>query len=181
MGRRNVEDWAWRALIVAIGCVLSVVLPPPVPALAATAATVDRGPVDIELPPILAPMVVSNRLEGYAYITISLAPAGRDKVVAIRDKMPFLQDAFLRELNKTPIVKADDPKTVDADAVKTRLLARMNQILPDGTVAELKVHRSCSPYSRLPNAPGGHGRGPVNRSGNARLLERHDFGMFDAP
>jgi hypothetical protein len=83
--------------------------------------------------------MVANRLDGYAYIAVSLAPAGRDKVVTIREKMPFLQDAFLRELNKTPIVKADDPKTVDADAVKTRLVARMNQVLPAGTVAELKL------------------------------------------
>ena len=139
MGSREIRDWAWCALVVGIACVLAVVLPPLVSAHAATAATEDQGPADVDVPPILAPMVVANRLDGYAYIAVSLAPAGRDKVVTIREKMPFLQDAFLRELNKTPIVKADDPKTVDADAVKTRLVARMNQVLPAGTVAELKL------------------------------------------
>lgn len=137
----DIRDWAWRALIVAIACVIAVFLPPPKSAHAASAAITDTGPVDIELPPILAPMVVANRLEGYAYVTVALAPTGRDKVGAIREKMAFLQDAFLRELNKTPIVKADDPKAVDADAVKKRLLARMNQILPSGTVAELKLEQ----------------------------------------
>lgn len=141
MGPGGIRDWAWRALIVAVACVLAVVMPPAIPAHAASAATTDQGPVDIQLPPILAPMVVANRLQGYAYITVSLAPSGRDKVVAIREKMAFLQDAFLREVNKLPIIKADDPKAVDADAVKSRLLARMNQILPAGTVAELKLEQ----------------------------------------
>jgi hypothetical protein len=59
-------------------------------------------------------------------------------VLTIREKVPFLQDAFLRELNGAPIVKADDPKSVDEAALKARLLARVNQILPPGTVAELK-------------------------------------------
>jgi hypothetical protein len=138
MGSRDIRDWGWCALPVAIACVLAVA-PPLVSSHAATAATQDQGPVDIDVPPILAPMVVANRLDGYAYIVVLLAPAGRDKVVIIREKMPFLQDAFLRELNKTPIIKSDDPKTVDADAVKTRLVARMNQVLPAGTVAELKL------------------------------------------
>ena len=127
--------------MIAIACLLAVLLPPAVPVHAATAATADQGPADVDLPPILAPMVVSNRLDGYAYISISLTPSGRDKVVTIREKMPFLQDAFLRELNKSPIVKADNPKAVDADGVKTRLVARMNQILPSGTVAELKLEQ----------------------------------------
>ena len=59
-------------------------------------------------------------------------------MLAIRDKIPFLQDAFLRELNKGTILKADDPKAVDTGAMKPRLVVRMNQILPPGTVAELK-------------------------------------------
>ena len=123
-----------------LAVVLALLLPPVV-AHAATVATTDQGSVDIELPPILAPMVVAARLEGDAYITVALAPAGRDKVLAIREKMPFLQDAFLRELNKATIVKGDDPRAVDANAVKTRLTARMNQILSPGTVAELKVEQ----------------------------------------
>jgi len=52
--------------------------------------------------------------------------------------VPFLQDAFLRELNGATIAKADDPKSVDETALKARLVARVNQILPAGTVAELK-------------------------------------------
>jgi flagellar basal body-associated protein FliL len=140
MDRSSIRDWTWRLIVLAIAFILAIVMPPAL-AHAATAATADQGPVDVPLPAILAPMVVQNRLAGYAYITITLAPNGRDKVNTIREKMPFLRDAFLREVNKVSILKADDPKTVDSEGVKTRLTARMNQILPTGTVMELKVQQ----------------------------------------
>jgi len=95
--------------------------------------------VDVEVPAVFAPMVVEQRLESYAYITVLLSPAAADKIFIIREKMPFIRDAFLRELNKGTIVKAGDPKTVDETAIKARLLVRMNQILAAGTVANLKL------------------------------------------
>jgi flagellar basal body-associated protein FliL len=121
--------------------VLAVALMLPLHSAISAEPPKDQGPTNVELPPILAPMVVANRLESYAYITIALAPASRDKVFAIRDKMPFLQDAFLREVNKASIVKSDDPKTVDAAALKARLMVQLNRILPPGTVADLKFEQ----------------------------------------
>jgi hypothetical protein len=111
------------------------------PVRAADAIGKDQGPVDVELPPIIAPMTLNGRLEGYAYITIALAPADRGQALDIREKLPFLQDAFLREMNIGTILKADDPKAVDTDALKPRLVARMNKILPAGTVTDLKFEQ----------------------------------------
>ncbi|HMI95874.1 MAG TPA: hypothetical protein VK479_05130 [Micropepsaceae bacterium] len=101
----------------------------------------DQPVTDVELPAFLAPMLNGNRLEMYAYITIALTPVNREKMLAIREKMPFLRDAFLREVNKASIVKADDLKTVDTVALKTRLLLRVDQIFPKGTVSDLKFQR----------------------------------------
>ena len=98
----------------------------------------DQAVTNVELPAFLAPMLLGNRLESYAYITVALTPANREKMLAIREKMPFLRDAFLREVNKASIVKTDDPKTVDTVALKARLLVRVNQILPKGSVSDLK-------------------------------------------
>jgi hypothetical protein len=109
------------------------------PGDAAESAPKTQGLVDVELPAIFAPITVQQRLESYAYITILLTPAGADKTFTIREKMPFLRDAFLRELNKGTIARSDDPKVVDIAAVKARLMARLNQILPPGTVSELKL------------------------------------------
>jgi len=118
---------------------LALALILPLTAAIAAEPAKDEGPTDVDMPPILAPIVVDHRLESYAYITIQLTPASRDKALAIREKVPFLRDGFLREVNnKAGIGKADDPKTVDQPALKKRLLARVNQILPPGTVSDLK-------------------------------------------
>ena len=127
-----------RALILAFA--FTAVLGPGAIA-AETPAAKDNGIVDVEMPAIFAPIIVSQRLEGYAYITVALTPAAPDRVYLIREKVPFLRDAFLRELNKSTIVKAEDAKAVDEGAVKARLLARMNQILPAGTVSDLKLEQ----------------------------------------
>ncbi len=92
------------------------------PHASAAVSTQDRGPVDVELPPILSPMNVAAQLEGYAYITIALTPAS-----------PGANRIILEKIN------AEDAKAVDAVAVKARLLARMTQILPAGTVSALKL------------------------------------------
>jgi hypothetical protein len=106
---------------------------------AETAAPANQAATAVVLPPILAPMVVDGRLQGYAHLTLSIQPRGMDKVLMVREKVPFLQDAFLRELNQSSIVKADDHAAVDTEAMTTRLMARLNHILPAGTVASLKV------------------------------------------
>jgi hypothetical protein len=142
MGRGSIHDWVWRALIIVLACILAIIMPPAV-ARAAEAEghgeDAAKGPANIVLPQILAPMVTQNRLMGYAYLTVALAPSGPDKVGIIREKMPFLQDAFLREVNKASIAKTGDFKAVDADAVQKRLETRMTAILPAGTVKELKI------------------------------------------
>jgi len=127
-----------RRILLALA--LALIVAQPMHARAAEAIdTKNRGPVDVELPPIIAPMIVAQRLESYAYITVSLTPSNLNQAFLIREKIPFLRDAFLRELNKGSIVKAGDPKTVDADAVKQRLETRMKLILPAGTVTALKL------------------------------------------
>jgi flagellar basal body-associated protein FliL len=126
---------AWQIPAFAAGLLLS-------PSQAAFAASViDPGPTDVDLPAFFAPLVVENRLESYAYMSLSLTPASRDKVFVIREKMPFLRDAILREVNKGTITKSDDPKAVDTAGLKARLLARVNQILPANTVSDLKFEQ----------------------------------------
>jgi hypothetical protein len=127
--------WKWKSLVLAAAVIL------PMRGSGAAEAAKDQGATDVELPPILAPMVLDNRLDSYAYIVVALTPASGDKVFTIREKVPFLRDGFLREVNKTAIGKTNDPRTVDQVALKTRLLARMNEILPKGTVTDLKFEQ----------------------------------------
>jgi hypothetical protein len=110
-------------------------------AFAAGAPPIPTGPVDVTLPNLLAPMVVDGRLQGYAYLTLSLVPASQGQVLPIREKVHFLQDAMIRELNRGPISKPEEPTAVDVEAVKERLMARVHEILPAQAVTDLKFDR----------------------------------------
>ena len=98
----------------------------------------DDGPSAVDLPPFFAPMNIGGKLTNYAYITVSLMPTSPTAVVDIRAKVAFLQDAFVREVNRGTIAKGGDANVVDTDALKPRLIERMNGVLPAGTVADLK-------------------------------------------
>ena len=97
--------------------------------------------VDIEMPVIIAPMVVNGRLEHYAYITITLTPSSAGHIFDVRSRVPYLQDAFLREVNRASIVKASDHNAVDTEALKARLMARMKGILPPDAVSAFKFEK----------------------------------------
>jgi hypothetical protein len=97
--------------------------------------------VDVDLPAIFAPMISGGQLTAYAYLTVSLTPATPAKALDIRAKVPFLQDAILREVNGQSIVKAEDAKQVDVDMLKVRLMKRVAGVLPAGTVTDIKFEQ----------------------------------------
>ena len=113
------------------------------PLFAGAAAAAEGGVAqplnEVALPPLLAPMIVEGRLQGYAHLTISVRPGGPDKLLSVREKVPFLQDAFLRELNRGSITKPDDAAAVDVAATTRRLLGVAKQVLPGTSVVAVKI------------------------------------------
>ena len=66
------------------------------------------------MPFLMAPMNgADGNLAGYAYIS-SLVTAGSDAGAnEVRDKLAFIQDALVRDVNGAPVSKADDPTQID--------------------------------------------------------------------
>jgi len=95
---------------------------------------------NVEMPYLMAPMPgPDGKLGGYAYISSLLVAAGDTDALAVRDKLAFLQDAFVRDVNATPIAAADDITKVDIPAVQTRLLADARRIMGAARVKALLV------------------------------------------
>ena len=105
------------------------------PALAAEKAG-DPG-TNVEMPFLIAPMTVDGKLFSYAYISTKVVTNSRNASLVVRDKIPFIQDAFVRDVNKTPIGLADDPKTVDESALIERLMADVTQVVGAAKVARV--------------------------------------------
>lgn len=91
----------------------------------------------VEMPYLMAPMSQDGKLLGYAYITSKLVCSSSDACVAIREKLAFIQDAFVREVNGRPIALASDPTAVDRDLLNARLTAKAKQIVGDRQVVKM--------------------------------------------
>jgi hypothetical protein len=113
-------------------------------ALAATPATAGetKAPepgTSVEMPYLIAPVIVDEKLVAYAYVSSKIVASSPQTAIEIRLKTPFIQDAFVRDVNATPIGKASDPATVDTAALVARLLADARRIAGAGNVADLKL------------------------------------------
>ncbi|HEY4125321.1 MAG TPA: hypothetical protein VGM36_11955 [Rhizomicrobium sp.] len=116
-----------------------------VPALAAEAEKPakpsDNAPgTSVEMPAIISPINdADGRLAGYAYITCTIVASSPDVAVAIRSKTPFIQDAFVRDVNGLSIALASDPTQVDKDAVAGRFLVDARKVMGGKKVVSLAV------------------------------------------
>ncbi|HVZ70463.1 MAG TPA: hypothetical protein VG891_13460 [Rhizomicrobium sp.] len=94
----------------------------------------------VEMPSIISPMNdTDGRLAGYAYITCTIIAKTPDVAVAIRAKTPFIQDAFVRDVNKKPVALASDITQVDRPGVAQRFLADARKVMGSGKVVSLSI------------------------------------------
>jgi hypothetical protein len=95
---------------------------------------------NVEMPYLMAPMAgADGKLGGYAYISSLLVAAGDIDALAVRNKLAFLQDAFVRDVNGTPVAVAGDLDKVDIPAVQSRLLADARRIMGAARVKAVLV------------------------------------------
>ncbi len=107
------------------------------PVWAAGAGKKPEPGTTVEMPYLMAPMSQDGKLLGYAYISSKLVCTSLDACTGIRDKLAFIQDAFVREVNSRPISLASDPTAVDRDLLNARLTANAKRIVGDGKVANM--------------------------------------------
>ena len=93
-------------------------------------------PMDFIMAPLTSP---GGKLIGYAYVTSRVTAASETLVTAVRDKLPFTQDAFVRDVNAKSIASAADPQAVDVPGLEARLLADIVKVMGPGKVRMITV------------------------------------------
>jgi hypothetical protein len=89
---------------------------------------------------LMAPLTgADGKLIGYAYITSRLTVASESFVVPVRDKQPFIQDAFVRDVNAKGVAGADDPQAIDIPALEARLMADAVRVMGPGKIKLITV------------------------------------------
>ena len=106
------------------------------PALAAGAKEGAPG-TNVEMPFLIAPMSKDGKLLGYAYISSKMVATSPSASIAVREKLAFIQDAFVRDVNAEPICKADDPRAVDTALLNSRLVAIARRVVGSDKVVSM--------------------------------------------
>ena len=120
---------------------------------------------NVEMPFLMAPMSKDGKLLGYTYITSKLVASSQSAAIDVREKLAFIQDAFVRDVNGDPIGKADDPTAVDTDVLNDRLVAAARQIVGYNRVVRMvfvavqfaPLHPGDSTSNLAPPTEGGPG------------------------
>ena len=102
-------------------------------------AAKDKPGNGVEMPFLIAPLSKDGNLLGYAYISSKLIASSPGAAIAIREKLAFIQDANVRDVNATPIAKDGDPKAVDKAVLSQRLADIAKKIVGEKKVVRLEI------------------------------------------
>jgi hypothetical protein len=115
-----------------------------IPAIA-FAANAKKSPAEpapgssVEMPYLIAPLTDGDTLVAYAYISSKVVASSPAVAIDVRDKIAFIQDAFVRDVNRVSIGKPDAPQTIDKDALSGRLLADARKVMKPGAVVGVQI------------------------------------------
>jgi hypothetical protein len=95
---------------------------------------------NVDMPYLMAPLTnTDGKLAGYAYLSTRLTATSEANSLAVRDKLAFIQDAMVRDVNNAGITTAGDPEKVDVPAVEKRLLSDAAKVMGAGKVKLITV------------------------------------------
>jgi hypothetical protein len=95
---------------------------------------------NVDMPFLMAPLTnADGKLSGYAYLSTRLTAMSEANALAVRDKLAFIQDAMVRDVNNASVTTSDDPEKVDLPAVEKRLLTDAAKIMGPGRVRLITI------------------------------------------
>jgi hypothetical protein len=95
---------------------------------------------NIDMPYLMAPLTnAEGKLTGYAYISSRLTASSEGVLTEVREKIPFIQDLLVRNINGASVTMPDDPEKVDIAGVEARLLADALKVMGAAKIKQITV------------------------------------------
>ncbi|MCX7282081.1 MAG: hypothetical protein NTX21_11215 [Alphaproteobacteria bacterium] len=95
---------------------------------------------NVDMPFLMAPLTnADGKLTGYAYISTRLTETSESFALAVRDKLPFIQDVMVCDVNGTAVTTAEDPASVGVPRLESRMLADARKVIGTGKVKLITV------------------------------------------
>jgi hypothetical protein len=103
----------------------------------------------VPLPTVIAPVVMKDtgRLTGHLYFFLAALTADAGQANEVKKRLPYVQDAMLREAYREKLVVTDSKSIPDSKALIEQLKNAANQAVGSPVITELKVGRiDAAPY-----------------------------------
>jgi hypothetical protein len=91
------------------------------------------------MPTLVAPMIVGGELHHYMFLSVTLELTSDDHKSMMLERIPYIQDAFLREVHGASIAKDNDPTVLDEAGLKARLLAVSRKVVGENIVQNVAL------------------------------------------
>jgi hypothetical protein len=103
------------------------------------AATSHVPGTSVEMPYLIAPVTIDGKLVSYAYISSRIIASTPSAAIDVRNQTPFIQDAYVRDVNASSVADNSDPPVLDRPALIRRLLADAQRIVGVAKVSEVQI------------------------------------------
>ena len=95
---------------------------------------------NVDMPFLMAPLTnADGKLTGYAYISTRLTASSESFALTVREKLPFIQDVMVRDVNGAAVTTAEDPESVDVPKLESRLLSDARKVIGADKVKHITV------------------------------------------
>jgi hypothetical protein len=99
-----------------------------------------RPGTNVDMPYLMAPLTnAEGKLAGYAYLSARLTALSDTYALVVREKLAFIQDVMVRDVNSTSVATADDPEKVDVMGLERRLLSDATKVVGAGKVKLITI------------------------------------------
>lgn len=91
-----------------------------------------------KMPRLVAPLIVGGQMVRYVHFDVTLMLPDDKNKKQLMDKVPYLQDAFLRDVHATTILKNEETEEIDVAGLRGRLLAICDRLVGAGLVKDIQ-------------------------------------------
>jgi len=108
----------------------------------------------LKMPRLVAPIMIKGEMVRYVHLEVTLVLLREDDRKRVYDKVPYIQDAFLRDVHATTVLKSEDTEELDQAGLRARLLAIIARVAGASGVKDVEF-RDITKGTAAANGPAG--------------------------
>jgi len=100
----------------------------------------------VNMPMLVAPVMIKGQLARYVYLNVTLVLPDESNKMMLLEKVPYIQDAFLREVHRGTIALGEDPGMLDEAGLGRRLLDACIKVVGPDIVKKVDFRDSATDF-----------------------------------